>query len=80
MTRRTPNNPSGKYIRMNDEQVAREQAKFDRAVERQAAKDRAAAAASKARIARAAKPRCESGWTGDRCSFPLFHEGPHSNE
>lgn len=23
---------------------------------------------------------CESGWTGDRCTFPLFHEGPHSNE
>lgn len=22
---------------------------------------------------------CESGWTGDRCSFPLFHDGPHSN-
>ena len=25
-------------------------------------------------------PRCESGWTGDRCTFDLFHEGPHSNE
>lgn len=24
-------------------------------------------------------PRCESGWTGDRCSRPLFHEGPHNN-
>lgn len=24
-------------------------------------------------------PLCESGWTGDRCVFPLFHEGPHSN-
>lgn len=24
-------------------------------------------------------PRCESGWTGDRCEFPLFHDGPHSN-
>lgn len=23
--------------------------------------------------------KCESGWTGDRCTFPLFHEGPHSN-
>jgi hypothetical protein len=22
---------------------------------------------------------CESGWTGDRCTFPLFHDGPHSN-
>lgn len=22
---------------------------------------------------------CESGWTGDRCTFPIFHEGPHSN-
>jgi hypothetical protein len=24
--------------------------------------------------------RCESGWTGDRCRRPLFHDGPHSNE
>jgi hypothetical protein len=24
--------------------------------------------------------RCESGWTGDRCTKPLFHRGPHSNE
>jgi len=24
--------------------------------------------------------RCESGWTGDRCSLPLHHDGPHSNE
>ena len=24
--------------------------------------------------------RCESGWTGDRCTLPLFHSGPHSNE
>jgi hypothetical protein len=24
--------------------------------------------------------RCESGWTGDRCTFKLFHEGPHSND
>lgn len=23
---------------------------------------------------------CESGWTGDRCTFHLFHDGPHSNE
>lgn len=23
--------------------------------------------------------RCESGWTGDRCTFPLYHDGPHSN-
>lgn len=28
----------------------------------------------------AALPRCDSGWTGDRCSFPLFHRGPHSND
>ena len=27
------------------------------------------------------KPQlCESGWTGDRCSLPLGHEGRHSNE
>lgn len=25
-------------------------------------------------------PRCESGWTGDRCTFPLFHFGRHSND
>jgi hypothetical protein len=25
-------------------------------------------------------PTCESGWTGDRCTFPLDHGGPHSNE
>ena len=25
-------------------------------------------------------PRCESGWTGDRCTKRLFHEGPHSND
>lgn len=25
-------------------------------------------------------PACESGWTGDRCTFPLFHDGDHSNE
>lgn len=24
--------------------------------------------------------RCESGWTGDRCTFALFHDGPHSND
>lgn len=24
--------------------------------------------------------RCESGWTGDRCTKRLFHAGPHSNE
>ena len=39
MTRKTPNNPSGKWVRMNDEQLAREQAKFERAVERQVRKD-----------------------------------------
>ena len=26
------------------------------------------------------RPRCESGWTGDRCTFPLHHAGPHSND
>jgi hypothetical protein len=24
--------------------------------------------------------RCESGWTGDRCQLPLFHDGEHDNE
>jgi hypothetical protein len=24
-------------------------------------------------------PRCESGWTGDRCPLPLYHEGDHDN-
>jgi len=24
--------------------------------------------------------KCESGWTGDRCTFELFHNGPHSND
>lgn len=23
--------------------------------------------------------RCGSGWTGDRCSLALHHEGPHNN-
>ena len=27
-----------------------------------------------------ASMRCESGWTGDRCSLPLDHDGPHSDE
>lgn len=22
---------------------------------------------------------CESGWTDDRCTKPLFHKGEHSN-
>lgn len=26
------------------------------------------------------KTRCESGWTGDRCTLSLDHEGAHSNE
>jgi len=25
-------------------------------------------------------PLCESGWTGDRCTLPLLHDGPHNNE
>lgn len=25
-------------------------------------------------------PRCESGWTGDRCQLPLHHDGDHDNE
>jgi hypothetical protein len=24
--------------------------------------------------------KCESGWTGDRCTFELFHGGSHSND
>lgn len=35
------------------------------------------ALARRDRLVRAA---CESGWTGDRCTFPLFHDGPHSND
>lgn len=31
------------------------------------------------RKALATKPVCESGWTGDRCTLPLGHEGAHSN-
>lgn len=31
-------------------------------------------------IARRGQPACESGWTGDRCTFPLFHDGDHSND
>lgn len=23
--------------------------------------------------------KCESGWTGDRCTYKLFHAGDHSN-
>lgn len=46
--RRIANNPSGKWLSMTDEQLARENAKFQRAVERQAEKDKAAAA--KARL------------------------------
>lgn len=45
--RRVSKNPSGKYLQMNDEQVAREQVKFDRAVQRQIEKDAAKAAARK---------------------------------
>ena len=25
------------------------------------------------------KDLCLSGWTGDRCQYPLGHDGPHSN-
>jgi hypothetical protein len=42
--KRIAKNASGKYVQMNDEQVAREQAAFERAVARQIAKDEAAAA------------------------------------
>lgn len=43
MARRVSNNPSGKYLQMSDEQFAREQARFDRAVQRQREKDAARA-------------------------------------
>ncbi len=39
MSRQIANNPSGKYIRMTDEEAARVKAALDRAVARQAAKD-----------------------------------------
>jgi len=45
--RRTAKNPSGKYVQMTDEQAAREQAAFERAVERQRQKDEARARAAR---------------------------------
>lgn len=38
-TRQVPKNPSGKWVRMTDEQLAREQQKFDRSVERLVVKE-----------------------------------------
>ena len=31
-------------------------------------------------VERASEARCESGWSGDRCTYTLGHFGPHSNE
>jgi hypothetical protein len=61
MARKVANNPSGKYLRMNDEQVAREQAAFDRAVARQAAEDERRAAAGRAAMAAQAARRQPKG-------------------
>lgn len=33
-----------------------------------------------ARLDKEIEMKCESGWTGDRCTFELGHEGEHSNE
>ncbi len=41
--RRTSKNPSGKWTNMSDDQLAREQSAFERAVQRQQEKDREAA-------------------------------------
>lgn len=45
--KRVSKNASGKYVQMNDEQIAREQAKFERAVERQRQRDVEAARRAK---------------------------------
>lgn len=68
MARRVANNASGKYLRMNDEQVAREQAKFDAAV-----------AALAARLGHCTtltfhNPLCDRD--GHYCSLESTHKGP----
>jgi hypothetical protein len=49
VSRRQPKNPSGKYVRMTDEQLAADNAAFQRAVERQGRIDRAKAEAARAK-------------------------------
>ncbi len=43
MSRRRSNNPSGRFLQMSDEQYAKYQASFERAVARQRERDEAAA-------------------------------------
>lgn len=64
MSRRRSNNPSGRFLQMSDEQYAKYQASFERAVARQRERDEAAAAEGKRRMA-AAKRRRQAQKEGD---------------